>query len=56
MQTLAAQAVAGSGSLAWGATRARVRPAGEHDRLPTLEVIESPRNDGEAPPVRVTSG
>lgn len=56
MQALAAQAVAGSGSLAWGATLARVRPAGEHDRLPTLEVIEDPRNDGEAPPVRVTSG
>ena len=56
MQTLAAQAVAGSGALAWGATRARVRPAGEHDRLPTLEVIEDPRNDGEAPPVRITSG
>ena len=56
MQTLAAQAVSGSGALAWAATRARVRPTGEHDRLPTLEVIEDPRNDGEAPPVRVTSG
>ncbi len=56
MQTLAAQAVAGTGALAWGATRARVRPAGEYSRLPTLEVIESPRNDGEAPPVQVTSG
>ena len=56
MQTLAAQAVAGTGALAWGATRARIRPAGEYSRLPTLEVIESPRNDGEAPPVQITSG
>lgn len=56
MHVLSAQAVAGSGSLAWAATRARVRRAGEFKRLPTLEVIESPRNDGEDPPVKISSG
>lgn len=56
LQKLSPQAVAGSGALAWGATRARVRPANEFKLLPTLEVIESPRNDGEDPPVKITRG
>ncbi len=50
-----AQIVSGSGALAWAATRARVRGTGGFERLPTFEVIDSPRNDGAEPIARVTS-
>ena len=51
---LAPQIVAGAAGLAWAATRARVRKTGDFRRLPTMEVIEQPRNDGADPVVQVT--
>ena len=51
---LAPQIVAGADGHAWAATRARVRKTGDFRRLPTLEVIEQPRNDGAEPVVQVT--
>ncbi len=56
MRVLKAQAVGGSGALAWASTRANVRPTRSFRRLPTLETIENPRNDVEEPVVEVTRG
>ncbi len=56
MRVLKAQAVGGTGALAWASTRASLRPTGDFERLPTLETVENARNDGDEPVVEVTRG
>ena len=56
LASLAPLTVAGSGALAWAATRARVRPTGDYRQLPTIEVLPNARNDVEEVIVQVTNG
>ncbi len=55
LASLAPLPVAGSGALAWAATRARVRPTGDFRRLPTIEVLPNSRNDVEEQVVQITN-
>lgn len=54
LTSLAPITVAGTGGLAWAATRARVTPTGDFKQLPTIEVIPNSRNDTEEPVVQIT--